>query len=304
MSRERIVVVGAVAVDVKAQSWGELIRYADVPGSVRVTVGGVGRNVAKNLALLGASVTLVSVVGGDEFGQIIRADLARVGVNVDNLIVNPDRHSATWVGILNATGDLDIGVFDGAIFDVLAPQTIVERGALLANADLVAVDATIPRATIDAIIALAKASRVPIYLNPASVARARTVADCIGDFTFVTANALEAQVLTGESIHSTDDAIRVARILVQRSVQGAIVTLGVDGIVYADANVTRYEPALPTQVVDTTGAGDALAAIFLLCQLQKRTLDEALDLALRAAAITTSCAESVTEEIGQIWTSN
>lgn len=297
-------VVGAVAVDVKAQSMGELVRYADVPGSTRVAVGGVGHNVAKNLALLGVEVAIVSVVGDDEFGRIICHDLARAGVHIENLIINSNQHSATWVGVLNATGDLDVGVFDGAIFDSLTPNVIREHAALFANADWVAVDATLPRATIDAVIALAKLNRVPTYLNPASVARAQTISDCVGDFTLVTANALEAQVLTGQSIHNVDDAIRAAQILTQRGVQRVVVTLGAEGIVYADTNITRYEPALPTAVVDTTGAGDALAAIFLLCDLRKRSVDETLALALRAAAITTSCAESVSEEIAKIWTSN
>lgn len=297
MSQERIVVVGAAAVDVKAQSFGDLVRSADVPGHARVMVGGVARNVAKNLALLGATVTMVSVVGYDEFGRIIRNDLSRAGVNIDNLIVDCEQRSATWVGVLNATGDLEVGIFDGVIFDALTPAAIRERAPLFANVDLIAVDATLPRATIDAVMVLAKVNRVPIYLNPASVARAQTLVDGVGDFTVVTANALEAQVLTGQSIRHADDAIRAAQFLVQRGVQRTIITLGVDGIVYADSNLTRYAPALPTLVVDTTGAGDALAAMFLLCHLQGKPLDETLALALRAAAITTSCAESVNENI-------
>ena len=110
--------------------------------------------------------------------------------------------------------------------------------------------------------------------------------------------------MTGQTIRNVDDAKRAAQILIARGVQRAMVTLGADGIVYADANVTRHAPALPTRVVDTTGAGDALAATFLVCHLQRRPLDETLTLALRAAALTVSCGESVSEAIGKIWTSH
>ena len=304
MKRPRIVVLGATAVDVKAQSFGALVRAADVPGRVRVTLGGVARNTSKNLARLGADVTIVSAVGDDEFGRMLRNDLARAGVNVHNLITTRDGWTSTWVGVLNARGDLGVGVFGGEILATLTARVIEERTHMIADAGLIALDATLPRATIDAIVRIAHTHRVPLYLNPASVARAQTVADCVGEFTLVTANALEAGVLTAQSIRTTDDAARAARTLIERGVQRAIVTLGADGIVYADARETRHEPAHPTRVVDTTGAGDALAAMFLLCHLQRRALGETLERALRAAALTVACEESVSEEVGKAWTSN
>lgn len=295
-----IVVIGAVAVDVKAKSFGALVRNADVPGRTRVTIGGVARNAAKNLARLGADVAIISAVGDDEFGRLIRGDLSRAGVNVDHLLVARDCRTATWVGILDERGDLAIGVFGGEILGTITPQVIGDRAAMIGDADLIAIDATLPRAAIDAIVARAKANHVPLYLNPASVARAQTVADCVGDSTLVTANSLEAQVFTGQSIGTIEDAKRAARMLIERGVQRAIVTLGADGIVYADARVTRHMPAHPTRVVDTTGAGDALAAMFLLCHLQARSLDETLKRALRVAAITVACEESVSEEVVQL----
>jgi pseudouridine kinase len=298
MNRPRIVVVGAVAVDVKAKSFGALVRNADVPGRACINIGGVARNVAENLARLGAEVAIVSAVGDDEFGRLIRGDLSRAGVNLENLIVTRTGRTATWVGILDERGDLDVGVFGGEILESITPQAISERATWLAGADLIAVDATLPRATIDAIIALAKANHIPLHLNPASVARAQTIADCIGDFTIVTANALEAPVLTRQSIRGIDDAKRAARMLIERGVQRAIVTLGVEGIVYADAPETQHRPAHPTHVVDTTGAGDALAAMFLLCHLQGRALDETLERALRVAAMTVACEENASEEVG------
>ncbi len=304
MKRPRIVVLGATAVDVKAQSFGALVRAADVPGRVRVTLGGVARNTSKNLARLGADVTIVSAVGDDEFGRMLRNDLARAGVNVHNLITTRDGWTSTWVGVLNARGDLGVGVFGGEILATLTARVIEERTHMIADAGLIALDATLPRATIDAIVRIAHTHRVPLYLNPASVARAQIVADCAGEFTLVTANALEAGRLTGRDIASIDDAACAANSLIERGVQRAIVTLGADGIVYADERETRHRPAHPTRVVDTTGAGDALAAMFLLCHLQQRALDETLERALRAAALTVACEESVSEEVGKTWTND
>ncbi len=298
MNPPHIVVIGAVAVDVKAKSFSALVRNADVPGRAHVTIGGVARNVAKNLARLGADVAIVSAVGDDEFGRLIRGDLSRAGVNVDHLLVARDCRTATWVGILDERGDLDVGVFGGEVLATITPHVIGDRAAMLAQADLIALDATLPRTTIDAVVARAKANHVPMYLNPASVARAQTVADCVGDFMLVTANLLEAQVLAGQSIGTIEDAKRAARMLIERGVQRAIVTLGADGIVYADTREMQYRLAHPTRIIDTTGAGDALAAMFLVCHLESRALDETLECALRAAALTVACEENVSEQVG------
>ncbi len=297
MNRPRIVVIGAMAVDVKAHSFGPLVKSADVPGRVQVTLGGVARNMAKNLALLGADVTLMSAVGDDEFGRMLLGDVGRVGVRTDHVLVAPDKRTATWVGVLDSCGDLDVGVFGGEILQAVTPDYVRERAAAFAEVDLVSVDATCTRATIDAVVMLAQAFHRPLYLNPASVARAGTVADCVGDFTLMTANALEAQALTGQIVDTAEAAASAARALVRRGVQRVIVTLGASGIVYADADLTRYAPAYPAKVVDTTGAGDALAATFLMCHLEGCKLDETLRRSVRAAARTVECEESVNEHI-------
>jgi pseudouridine kinase len=232
---------------------------------------------------------------------MIRDDVARAGVNVGHLLFTCEQRTAMWVGILDARGDMDVGVFGGEILAALTPEFIRERAEVIADADLIAVDGTVPRETMSTIVEIARVHARPLYLNPASVGYAHGVADRIRDFALVTGNALEVQVLTGQRIRGVEDAERAAQILIERGVERAIVTLGAEGIVYADACVSRHEPAEPTDVVDTTGAGDALAAMFILCHLQARSLDETLTRCLHAAAVTAACGESVSQRIGSGW---
>ncbi|MCL4394035.1 MAG: PfkB family carbohydrate kinase [Chloroflexi bacterium] len=296
MNSPRIVVIGAMAVDVKARSTGALVRGSDVPGHVRFQVGGIARNVARNLALLGADVAVMSAVGDDAFGRLIRADLIATGL-ADTLVVAGEQGTAAWVGIQDSHGELDVGIFDGRALSMLTPHDVIAQEKALAAADLIALDATLARPAIDAAVRIAHTHRVPLYLNPASAGRAATVRDCQGDFDLVTANAVEAQVLTGRPTHTGDGAAQAARSLVARGAGRVIVTRGPDGIVYADAEATRSAPAHPTRVVETTGAGDALAAMFVLCHLRKIGLEETLARALQAAALTAACEESVCDLI-------
>lgn len=295
--KPRVVVVGGCAGDVKAQSFGALAKNSDVPGRARITFGGVGRNLAKNFALLGADVRLISAVGDDEFGRMLLNDLARASVNLDNVGIVRGRNTAMWVGILNARGDLETGIFGGGILDSLTRDFIRERADVIRSAEVVCVDATIPRKAIDAVVEFALGK--PMYLNPASVGAARKVADCFDKFAIVITNALEAEVLTGARVNSIEAAKRATRTMIERGAQRAVVTLGAEGIVYADANETRSAQAIRTNIVDTTGAGDAFAATFVMGILQKRSLDDTLARALRAAVLTTASEESVSDRVGE-----
>lgn len=294
----RVVVVGGCAVDVKAMSFVPLAQWSDVPGRVRTMCGGVGRNLAKNFALLGAEVGLISAVGDDEFGRRLASDLASAGVNPSGVRVLPGQWTATWAGLLNERGDLEWGIFDGTILESLTREVIRENARAMREADVICVDATIPRVAIEAVIE--SAGSVPLYLNPASVGAARKVVGCYDQFATVIANSLEVEVLTDRSVDSINAAQRAARVMIERGVERVVVTMGAEGIVYADESQTCNMPAIPARIVDTTGAGDALGAAFVMSILEQRPLDEALARGLRAAAFTVSSDESVSERIKEI----
>jgi pseudouridine kinase len=290
-----IVVVGGCAIDVKARSWGPLAPGSDVPGQVKIICGGVGRNLAKNFALLGAKVGLISAVGDDEFGHKLLSDLALAGVNTSETAVMSGSNTAAWVGVLSEQGDLETGVFDSTILSALTPEVIRDNATTMQSADMICVDGTIPRAVIDAVLDSAKGK--PLYLNPASVGAARKLVDCYGRFATVIANRLEVEVLTGVKVDSESAAECAARRMVESGVNHAVVTMGADGIIYADKLQTLYAKAIPAQVADTTGAGDALGATFVMSILERRSLGDTIARALRAAAFTVSTEESVSERV-------
>ena len=101
VSLSHILVIGAASVDVKGRAQKALQSGTSVPGEVTVSFGGVGRNVAENLARLGQPTILLSAVGRDPFGAQILERTATAGVDVSRVIIHPDYHSAA----VRARGD-------------------------------------------------------------------------------------------------------------------------------------------------------------------------------------------------------
>ena len=105
----KICVIGGANVDITASS-GEAFRLGDSnPGKVEVSWGGVGRNIAHNLALLGDEVQLLTIFGGGLFGPVIARACQDLGIGVSHSDIAPDGTNSFFVSINNADGEL-VGV--------------------------------------------------------------------------------------------------------------------------------------------------------------------------------------------------
>ncbi|EHH0842151.1 TPA: PfkB family carbohydrate kinase, partial [Escherichia coli] len=95
--KDYIVIIGSANIDVAGYSHHPL-NYADSnPGKIKFTPGGVGRNIAHNLALLGKNAWLLSAVGGDFYGQSLLAQTNQSGVYVDKCLIVPGENTSSYL---------------------------------------------------------------------------------------------------------------------------------------------------------------------------------------------------------------
>jgi pseudouridine kinase len=109
----------------------------------------------------------------------------------------------------------------------------------------------------------------------------------------ITPNVPEAEVLSGKSIDDENKAIAAARLLVNAGVKIVIITLAEEGVVYASARASGHIPAVATEIIDSTGASDALTATVVFGLLNNVPLDESVRLGASAAAMTLACSDTV-----------
>jgi pseudouridine kinase len=264
------------------------------PGNIRISVGGVARNVAENLARLGEQPILLSAVGADRSGHRVRAQAADAGVDVSYLIESPDHNTGAYLAVFDHTGEMVISVDDMSVLSVISPAVIYNRRRLIRDAAMVVMDANLSPATIDSLMRRATKYAVPVSADPTSTSLAERIKPHLPDLFMVTPDLPEAEVLCGRSLrNSRDGGTSAAKQLVAMGVDVAIVTLAELGVCYATHDGSGHIPAVRTQVVNRTGAGDALTAGVVFGLLNDFPIDEAVRLGASAAALTLQYYESV-----------
>lgn len=255
----RVVVVGGANTDIVGVPDGGLTARDSNPGHVRTSAGGVGRNIAENLARLGVRTHLITAFGSDIASSELAASCRLAGVDVSASLVAQDLPGARYLAIVDGERDLAVAVNDMRVLDLLTPEAldVPARVELLAAASLVVADANLPDATL---VWLAANVSAPLVLDVVSAAKAPRAAAVLPRLAAIKASALEAGVLLGRVVDGLPDACSAAEELVARGAGAAFVTCGPAGSAWADASGSGTLPAPLVTVASTNGAGDAFAA--------------------------------------------
>lgn len=294
-----VLVIGAAGLDIKGHSYAAPQTRTSNPGQVRNSYGGVGRNIAENLARLEVDTILLSVVGGDSQGDIIMAHAAAAGVDVTHVLQITDGRSGSYVAIMDETGDLAIAVSDYDIMERLDPAYLDQKSFLFDEACMVITDLNVSAEAVAKIVELCQHYQVPLCVDPTSPARASKIRPYLDKVYLIAPNAAETVSLCDlpDPFPDMDSAIQTAKKLVTMGPDIVIVTLGEKGVAYANHTEAGHIVARKSEVLDSTGAGDALSAAVIFGLVNDLSLDEAMRLGIAAATLTLHSRESVVPEL-------
>ena len=258
-----IVVVGGVNMDIGAVSHAPLVARDSNPGRVTTSLGGVGRNIAHNLCLLGEQVSMVTVLGQDSFAQSVRENAAAIGLDLTHSAVIPDGRTGTYLFIDDSDGDMALAVNDMAIYDHMTPDFLRQRLDFMNHADLVVVETNLPESSLHW---LCEHCTAPLLADPVSTIKAPKLKPVLGRLTALKPNRMEAELLSGMTIETDADAARAAEKLLETGLQQVYISLGGDGLYAADRQGHTARVACPrVQIANATGGGDAVAAALAAC---------------------------------------
>jgi len=294
-----VLVIGSAGIDLVGRASRPLHPGTSNPGRLRLSHGGVARNVAENLARLGTEALLISAVGDDAQGSQLLDRLRSAAVNVEHVLTVPGAATGAYLAVLEQDGGLHLGLDDMGVVAALTPDYLRERTDLFRQSALVFLDANLPPPTLAVAVQLAGRHRVPVAADPTSASLAGNLTPHLEHLWLITPNEAEAAVLCPLDVPHADvnQALAAARHLVSLGVDIAMVTMAEFGVGYASAEGSGHLPALRTEVVDPTGAGDALTAAALFALLNGIPLDEAVRLGLSAAALTLRTPETVAPDL-------
>ena len=275
-------VVGGVNVDIGGRSHGPLVAADSNPGSVSTTVGGVGRNIANNLALMGSEVKMLTAVGDDRNGQFALAHCVEQGMDMTNALVVPGGTTSTYLYLTGPDGEMALAVSDMSICDRITPAYLAENLSVLRNARVVAADTNIPA---ESLAFLAENVTVPLFIDPVSTAKAEKLRPILHRIHTLKPNRMEAELLSGVPIRQKEDFPKAAKALLGQGVKRVFISLGADGVFAADEKGEVWLPTLPGKMVNTTGCGDAFMAALIWGAMEEMDLGESALAGLAAGAI-------------------
>ncbi|MCD4523799.1 carbohydrate kinase family protein [Nocardioides sp. cx-173] len=280
-----VVVIGGANLDLKARTTSAVVRGTSNPGTLSTSPGGVGRNIAENLARLGTPTALVAAVGDDVFGDDLVATTAGAGVEVSG-VRRVAGATGTYLAVLEPSGELSVGVADMAATATLGPEHLDAH--LIASADLVVLDGNLRNDTLAAAWTHATEAGVRVLLDPVSVAKAAALAPLVGERPLwcATPNTGELAVLGGSPA-----ALRA------RDVELVWVRRGPCGSVLSGPDGETQLATVPGEVVDVTGAGDAMLAAFCHAVLGGASPSEAAAYGHAAAALTVASPDTVRRDL-------
>lgn len=288
------VVIGGVNMDIGGTS-GQALRSGDSnPGKVRMSLGGVGRNIAHNMSLLGVDTRMLTAFGDDLYAQKIAASCGELGIDISRSLQVPGGATSTYLFIADQNGDMALAVSDMDIYEHLTPAFLASRAPLLNNAQVVVMDTNIPA---ESIAWVAEHINLPIFVDPVSTVKAEKLRPILGKLHTLKPNRLEAELLSGVTI--TDDASlnRAADILLETGLRRVFISLGGDGVFAADHNSRCHLPCLPGKMVNTTGCGDAFMAAIVWAYLEGTDLENTAKAGLAASSIAMESAETINSDM-------
>ena len=255
-----ILCIGGAAIDLGLRLQGPTILGTSNLAEAASSFGGVARNVAELLARFGADTALLSAVGEDAAGAGLLEHLRSVGVDTSRSFVVPGGETARYIAVLDEAGELVIGVNAMQVSAAVTAERI--RSTELPGAGWVFAECNLDPDTIASVLArVGEHPGLRLAVDTISVPKvARLPADLSGiDLLFT--NVDEANALLGlDEPRSTAGGLALSAALRDRGIDAVVVTLGDRGHVSRSADGAWWSGSVAAEVVDVTGAGDALIA--------------------------------------------
>ena len=290
-----IVVVGAVFVDIKGFPDDVYSPAGRNAGRVETVHGGVGRNVAEDIANVELRPKFVSVVDDTASGTEVLHKLQKHKVNTDYVLTRPDG-MGLWLAVFDNTGDLAGSISKRPNMDALIALIDEKGDEIFRDADSIVIEVDLDKEIVKRVIHYAEKYNKKLYGVVSNMTIASQRRDFLHSIDCFVCNVLEAGILfVDDFTQMTPDALaeELARRIAKANIPSLVVTLGSRGAVYASLDGEQgYHPPEPVQVRDTSGAGDAFCAGVAIGLTYGKSLHESVRIGTQLAASVIMLSES------------
>ena len=282
----KVVVIGTFNVDYVGETIFPLKRGESHPGNIKISAGGVARNIVENLARLGMKVTFITAVGSDAYGIKYKKDLEELKVKFIIPGHNDNALTSTYLAVNNNKGELEYAVVETAILDYLSHQHFENLIGEINKNDMVILDANLRSDTINYLLENVTAM---IIGDAVSAIKAQKYIEHLDKFFLLKVNSHEKEVI--------NEALK------EKRPKNLIITAGKHDLIYERKDALNgivsksFTPKKVSNIVSTTGAGDALLAGIIYAVSNYQSVEKGIELGMAMSALTLQIAGAVNPNI-------
>ncbi|MBL4830318.1 MAG: winged helix-turn-helix transcriptional regulator [Aliivibrio sp.] len=292
------VVIGGSNMDILGRPAGDFRLCDSNVGHVTCSPGGVGRNIAENLARLGTDTRLISAVAKDAYGGLIIDQCQKAGVDMRSCLKFDDGATSTYLSVLNADSNMHVAINDMAILEKLNSATLQKEEEMLRRASLIVIDTNLSENALEYLFS--NFSGIPIFVDTVSCAKALKIKPYLSSIHTLKPNLHEALMLAGMEIEGSEQLPILANWFHQQGVKRLFISLGEEGAFYSDGKEQKLMPAKPTLVTNVNGAGDAFVAALAHSWIRDWSIEPTTEFAMAAASIALSHLDTINPNMSEI----
>ena len=292
-----ISVIGGANVDLSASLNDAFIAADSNPGHIDVGYGGVARNIAHNLALLGTRPQLFTVFGGDLFGGLLLDHCKQQGIDVHLSERDSSQRSGIYLCINNHGGEMIAAVADTEAIRLITPEWLEKKAGEINRAEFIIADANISE---DSLRWLMENVTAPLFIDGVSSTKAHRVVNALRKMKLPYLHTLKLNLKEALAVTNTTSYADAAQALLNLGIAHVYITLSGEGVYCRNAAEEWLFPILPGEIVNTTGAGDAFLAGVVFAHAKGIAFPQTAQYGLMAARATLMSPKAVNPNIANI----
>ena len=287
-----VLVIGGSNIDIQGFPKEKLIQRDSNIGTVKMSLGGVGRNIAEICARLGVPTRLMSVIGDDPYGQKILKEAQAIGLNMQDTVVLSGESTSTYLSILDETHDMAMAINHMDSIEKLTVDHIRAKRSIIEHAQLVVLDTNLSQAVLDHL--LTQYPKTKFFVDTVSTKKALKIKEHLKHIHTLKPNRMEAEVLTGSS-----EKTPLLELGSQLKCKRSFISLGSQGVQVFEGKTHLHFPTKPIEVVNATGAGDAFMAGLVYAYLKGYDIKETCLTAMAASRLALSHPDTINPNLNE-----
>ena len=285
-----VLVIGAVNIDINTQTVKPYTMHDSNIINSTISIGGVGGNIAFNLARLGVHVSFLTILGNDSFAHTITKTFKELQIQYPESLIL-DTKSNLYISVLDHQGELFLGLNDMKSISYLTPTIIQSKHDYISQFNTIVIDNNLEAETIHHICKTYHDKF--LIIDAVSCEKAPKLLPVLDYVNIVKMNKLEYD----ELFDGKAEAQNTLQNQITKGLQVLLTDHDQDIFVYTAHKTYQTTPIPCSNIVSTSGAGDGLLSGYIYGIVSGKTIEESLEIGKRIAYVTSQVPTSTSKEV-------